>query len=469
MIMPRAAKRRLPALAFLFTAAALLTAAPARGAQEVPQSFANVARIAKPAVVNIFSTRTVRGEGFGEGPGPQDPFDEFFRHFFGEGGPQRPQRQQSLGSGFIISTDGYIVTNTHVVRGAEQIRVRLDNGAQYDAKLVGADPKTDVALIKIKPSEELSVVQLGDSNSLEVGDWVVAIGNAFGLAETVTAGIVSAKGRVIGAGPYDDFIQTDASINPGNSGGPLLNTAAQVVGINSAILIRSGGNVGIGFAIPINLARHIVDELRTRGKVIRGWLGVSIQDVTPALAKSFGLDHPHGALVADLDPDGPAAKSGVERADVIIEYNGTSIEESHQLPVMVADTAIGTHAEMKVLRNGHEKTLTVTVAEQPSERSVRAEKPHAVRAWGLALADLTPSLARRFGIPPDLHGALVRGIEPGSPADDAGIQPGDVITEVDRQRVTSANTCQRALERAGDKVLLRIQRGEEAGYEVLSR
>ncbi|HXQ24719.1 MAG TPA: DegQ family serine endoprotease [Candidatus Acidoferrales bacterium] len=468
MIIPRAASRRWPVLGLVLMTAALQPPASVHAAAEVPQSFASVARSAKPAVVNIFSTRTMRAGGGGEGPGPQEPFDEFFRHFFGEGGPQRPQRQQSLGSGFIISSDGYIVTNAHVVGGAEQIRVKLDNGAQYDAKLVGADSKTDVALIKIKPSEELSVIQLGDSNNLDVGDWVVAIGDPFGLAETVTAGIVSAKGRVLGAGPYDDFIQTDASINPGNSGGPLLNTQGEVVGINSAILSRSGGNVGIGFAIPINLARHIVDELRAHGKVTRGWLGVSIQDVTPALAKSFGLDHARGALVADLEPTGPAAKGGVERGDVILAYNTTPIEESRQLPALVADTGIGAQAELKVLRNGHDKTLTVTVAEQPSERSARVAKPRAT-PWGLALADLTPNLARRFGIPSELRGAIVHDVEPGSPADEAGIQPGDVITEVDRQRVPSASACQRTLDRAGDKVLLRIQRGEEAGYEVLSR
>jgi serine protease Do len=442
----------------------LAVASPAFAAQSAPESFANVARIARPAVVNIFTTRIVRAPG-----STGDPAEDFFRRFFGEGLPERPQRQQSLGSGFIISADGYIVTNAHVVQQAEQIRVKLSNRDEYDAKLVGIDPKTDVALIKVKPRTELQAVRLGDSDALEVGDWVVAIGNPFGLAATVTAGIVSAKGRVIGAGPYDDFIQTDASINPGNSGGPLFNTQGEVVGINSAIYSRSGGSVGIGFAIPINIARHVADELREHGKVVRGWLGVSIQDMTPALAQSFGMDHPHGALVVDVDPDGPAGKAGIERGDAIIEYNGITIEESHQVPTLIAETAVGKRVDLKVLRDGREKTVSVTVAEQPSGRVARAERPRARREWGLALTELTPSLARRFGIPPVVRGALVSEIVPGSPADEAGLEPGDVIRQVDRQPVTSVRSCQQALDKAGNKVLLLIQRGPGAGYEVMTR
>ena len=449
----------------LFFLAPLLVLSPAaRGLAAAPESFASVARAAKPAVVNIFSTRTVRAPG-----STGDPSEDFFRRFFGEGLPARPQRQQSLGSGFAISTDGYIVTNAHVVQQAEQIRVKLANGDQYEAKLVGSDPKTDVALIKIAPHADVPVVRLGDSDGLEVGDWVVAIGNPFGLAETVTAGIVSAKGRVIGAGPYDDFIQTDASINPGNSGGPLLNTAGEVVGINSAIFSRSGGNVGIGFAIPINLARRVVDELREHGKVVRSWLGVSIQDMTPALAQSFGLDHPRGALVVDVEAGGPAAKGGIARGDVIVEYNGASIEESHQLPAMVAETAVGKTVDVKVLRNGSEHTLHVTVIEQPSGRVARAEKGPKRPLWGVALTDLTPALTRRFGIPEGVSGAMIRAVEPGSPSDDAGLEPGDVIRQVDRQPVTSAHACEVALDRATNRVLLLIQRGPSASYFVLQR
>jgi len=450
----------------LATVALCVAALVGRGeaGQQAPESFAGVARAAKPAVVNIFSTRTVRAPG-----STGDPGEDFFRRFFGEGVPERPQRQQSLGSGFLISPDGYIVTNAHVVQQAEQIRVKLSDREEYEAKLVGVDSKTDVALVKIKPKQELPVVRLGNSDALEVGDWVVAIGNPFGLAETVTAGIVSAKGRVIGAGPYDDFIQTDASINPGNSGGPLLNTDGEVIGINSAIFSRSGGNVGIGFAIPINLARRIIDELRERGKVMRGWMGVSIQDVTPALAQSFHLDHPRGALVVEVEPSGPAAKGGIERGDVIVEFSGTTIEESHQLPTLVADTPIGTAREVKILRDGKEKTLSVTIAEQPAGRSAHVETQKATQSWGLTLTELTAPLARRFDIPQGVRGAMVREVEPGSPADEAGLQPGDVIRQVDRQAVTSVRGCQQALDKAGDRALILIQRGPAAAYEVMSR
>ena len=451
------------ALRWLLSATLLLGAHAATGAG-FPESFAGVARSAKPAVVNIFSTRIVRAPG-----STGDPTEDFFRRFFGEGLPQRAQRQQSLGSGFIISPDGYIITNAHVVQQAEQIRVKLSNRDEYDAKLVGIDPKTDVALIKVKPRQDLPVVSLGDSDKLEVGDWVVAIGNPFGLAETVTAGIVSAKGRVIGAGPYDDFIQTDASINPGNSGGPLLNTDGAVVGINSAIFSRSGGSVGIGFAIPINLAKHVVDALREHGKVVRGWLGVSIQDMSPSLAQSFGLDHPYGALVVEVEPGGPAAKAGLRRGDVIIEYNGTTIDESHQVPTLVAETAVGERATMKILRDGHEQTVTVTVAEQPSGRQARAERQPAKPSWGLTLTDPTPALLRRFGIPPGTRGAMVQEVQPDSPADAAELQPGDVIRQVDRQPVSNAKSCQQALDRDDERVLLLLQRGPTSGYIVMYR
>jgi serine protease Do len=451
-------------LALLLAAATPLHARSAAAVAMVPESFSEVARAAKPTVANIFSTRTIRPQGpTGD---PNDPFNEFFRHFFGE---MQPQRQQSLGSGFIVSKDGYIVTNAHVVQMAEQIRVKLSNREEYDAKLVGVDEKTDVALVKISPRHDLPVARLGDSDTLDVGDWVVAIGNPFGFAQTVTAGIVSAKGRVIGAGPYDDFIQTDASINPGNSGGPLLNTQGEVVGINSAIVSRSGGSVGIGFAIPINTARRVIDELRRHGHVTRGWLGLSVQDVTPAIAQSFGLDHPQGALVVEVDPGGPSDAAGLERGDIIIDYNGTRIEESHQLPTLAANTPIGARAVMTVLRNGQEKTVTAVVAEQPSRRVARAPRPRTTRGWGLTLTDLTASLMRQFSIPSGVRGAMIREIEEGSPADEAGLEPGDVIRQVDRQPVTSARACGQALARAGDRVLLLIQRGPYAGYEVLNR
>ena len=451
-------------LTSLIGLAIVVRASSAATVAMVPESFSEVARAAKPAVVNIFSTRTLRPQGpMGD---PNDPFNEFFRHFFGE---MQPQRQQSLGSGFIVSKDGYIVTNAHVVQMADQIRVKLSNREEYDAKLVGVDDKTDVALVKITPHHDLSVARLGDSETLDVGDWVVAIGNPFGFAQTVSAGIVSAMGRVIGAGPYDDFIQTDAPINPGNSGGPLLNTQGEVVGINSAIISRSGGSVGIGFAIPVNTARRIIDELRQHGRVVRGWLGLSVQDVTPALAQSFGLDHPQGALVVDTDPGGPSDAAGLERGDIITEFNGTRIEESHQLPTLAANTPIGERAVMTVLRNGREKSITAVIGEQPSRRSARAQRPRSTRGWGLTLMEFSTGLMRQFNIPAGVRGAMIREIEQGSPADEAGLQPGDVIRQVDRQPVTSARACEQALAHAGDRVLLLIQRGPYVGYEVLSR
>lgn len=444
----------------------LLSATATVQARGVPDSFAGVARTAKPAVVNISTTRLVRSQGTG------DPAEDFFRQFFGEGLPQRLQKQQSLGSGFIISEDGYIVTNAHVVQQANEISVKLSSGEEYSAKVVGTDPKTDVALIKIQPKGSAPVVKFGDSEVLEVGDWVVAIGNPFGLAETVTAGIVSAKGRAIGAGPYDDFIQTDASINPGNSGGPLLNTQGEVIGINSAIFSRSGGSVGIGFAIPINLARRIIDEIRTHGKVVRAWLGVNIQEVTPALAQSFGLERAGGALVVGVEPSGPAARAGLERGDIILAVDGIEVKEGHQLVVMVQKAGIGNTAELTVLRDGNRLSLDVKVEAQrqsaPDSPRAKAERD-STEDWGLSLTDLTPALARQYRVPRGTRGAFVRSLEEGGPAAAAGLEVGDVIMQVDRRRVASARACLQLLNAAGERALLLIQRQQTTGYAMLQR
>ncbi len=443
------------------------TAGAAGALSGVPESFADVARAARPAVVNISTTRLVRTQG-----STGDPAEDFFRQFFGEALPQRLQKQQSLGSGFIIDTDGYIVTNAHVVQQANEIRVKLATREEYTAKIIGTDPKTDLALIKIEPKGSVAIVRLGDSDALEVGDWVVAIGNPFGLAETVTAGIVSAKGRVIGAGPYDDFIQTDASINPGNSGGPLLNIHSEVIGINSAIFSRSGGSVGIGFAIPVNLARRIVEELRSHGKIVRAWLGVQIQEVTPALAQSFGLDHPMGALVTGVEPGSPAAKAGLQRGDVILAVDGAEMMESHQLPVMIQKAGIGNTAELTVLREGRQRTVEVKVEGQqapspslaaPDDRSGQDDQ------WGVALVDLTPALIKRYAIPRGMRGALVSAVAAESPAATAGLEPGDVIVQVDRQAVASAATCRQLLARADRRALLLVQRQQITGYVMLQR
>jgi serine protease Do len=429
---------------------------PGYALEGLPPSFSAVARQARPAVCHIFAEQAP--------PAGRNALEDFSRGLFREA-PPRNKPRHSLGSGFIISKDGYIITNAHVVRGATRIRVRLADKDEYDAKLVGSDAKTDVALIKIEPRSQLPVVRLGSSAALEVGDWVVAIGNPFGLAQTVTAGIVSAKGRVIGAGPYDDFIQTDASINPGNSGGPLLNVDGEVVGINSAILSRSGGSIGIGFAIPIDLARHIADQLRAHGRVVRGWLGVGIQDMTPALARSFGLDRPQGVIVVDVNRGGPAEKAGLRRGDVIAEYQGHPVLDSHHLPALVADTPVGSRAQLRILRDKQEKTVTATVAELPEAPPRKSARDQ--RDWGMDLADLTPSLARRLGLPAETRGVAVVGIEPGGPAADAGLAPGDLLLEVNRRAVRSVREFRAAAAVTQQDLLLLVQRGDLSSYVLL--
>ena len=434
-----------------------------------PLSFADIARAAKPAVVNVSTTQTVRGQGLPGGAAPfgeQDPFSEFFRHF---GPPPRNFTQRSLGSGFIIDRDGDVVTNAHVVKNADKILVKLEDQREFDAQVVGIDDKTDVALLKI-PAGDYPVVTLGNSDVIQVGDWVVAIGNPFGLSETVTAGIVSAKERVIGEGPYDNFIQTDASINPGNSGGPLLDLRAQVVGINAAIFSQSGGNIGIGFAIPINLARGIIEQLRTHGKVVRGWLGVAIQEVTPDLARSFGLSKSAGALVADVTPDSPAANAGIERGDVIIDYEGTHIDAAHQLPTLVAQTEIGKRVSLTVLRNGAQKTVTAVVAEMPSPTAAAEGGPHNETNWGLSVADITPDIARQFDLQ-QRSGVIVTDVEAGSPADEASLQPGDVISEINKKPVRTISDLRKAVRAAGDakELLLLVQRQGQSFFVALRR
>jgi len=440
----------------------------------VPSSFAPIADAARPAVVNVSTTQTVRTQGgpqFGPGGGPfseQDPFFEFFRHFF----PQVPRSytQRALGSGVLIDAAGHIVTNAHVVKGADKIVIKLEDKREFDAKVVGIDEKTDVAVLKINAPKDIHFATLGDSGQLHVGDWVVAIGNPFGLSETVTAGIVSAKGRVIGEGPYDDFIQTDASINPGNSGGPLLNLQGQVIGINAAIFSQSGGNIGIGFAIPINLVKHVVEELEAHGKVVRGWLGVAIQNVTPTLAKSFGLKQAEGALVADVTPDSPAAHAGLQRGDIIIDYNGTHIDEAHQLPGLVAETKVGTTVPITVRRKDTTKRLSVTVAEMPAKAEVAAAGREQQGDWGLAVADITPDLMQQFNLS-QKTGVVITAVAPNSPADGAGLQPGDVIVQANHRAVHNVTDYEQALGSTGNtsQLLLLINHQGQNLFVALSR
>ncbi|HEX9146883.1 MAG TPA: Do family serine endopeptidase, partial [Candidatus Binatia bacterium] len=322
--------------------------------------FVVLAKKMKPIVVNVSTTQVSEAQGpqeFGNPFGEDDPFNDFWRRFFGGPVPRGPQRQRSLGSGFIIDADGSILTNNHVVENAQKIVVKLADDQEYEAKVIGRDPKTDIAIIRINAKTNLTAASLGDSDRLEVGEWVVAIGNPFGLDSTVTSGIVSAKGRHIGQGPYDNFIQTDASINPGNSGGPLINLKGEVIGINTAIFSRSGTNIGIGFAIPINLVKELLPQLRGKGKVTRGYLGVLIQKVTPDIADSLGMDKGYGALVANVSKDGPAEKAGVKVGDVIVEFDGREIKDSGDLPIIVARTPVEKKVRMKVLRDKKEVLL----------------------------------------------------------------------------------------------------------------
>ncbi|MEW6299835.1 MAG: Do family serine endopeptidase, partial [Thermodesulfobacteriota bacterium] len=368
-------------------------------------SFASLAEQAAPAVVHIKVVAVEKaaqpGPGFGFGPGPFGG-DVPFPGFRLPVPPQMPPggvHRRGSGSGFIIRSDGVILTNNHVVEDAKEITVALADKSEYTATVLGRDPKADLAVLKIEPgSKPLPVARLGDSDALRVGDWVMAIGNPFGLSNTVTAGIVSAKGRVLGAGPYDDFIQTDAPINPGNSGGPLFNERGEVVGINSAIFSRTGGNIGIGFAIPINLAKRLVPALEEHGHVTRGWLGVAIQPVTPDLAKSLRLDKAQGALVAEVTADSPAEQAGITRGDVIVAYDGKAVEDSSALPALVAATPVGETVAVEVVRHGETRTLEVTVAELADEEPVPAEPAEQKGKWGLAVRELRPEDRERRGI-----------------------------------------------------------------------
>jgi serine protease Do len=433
-------------------------------------NFIDLVKKVKPAVVNISTTTIVKGpdlrEWFFGGRGPFDDFfGEYFERFFGDI-PQREYKQRSLGSGFIIDKEGYILTNNHVVEKAQSIKVKLYDSREYDATVVGRDPKTDIALIKINPKQSLPVAILGDSDKLEVGEWVIAIGNPFGLEHTVTAGIVSAKGRVIGQGPYDDFIQTDASINPGNSGGPLFNLKGEVVGINTAII--SGGQ-GIGFAIPINIAKGIVEQLKTKKRVVRGWLGVMIQKVTPEIAKNFGLKEPEGALVSDVVEGSPADQAGIKRGDIIISYDGKPIKDMETLPKLVASTEVGKKVKVKIIREGKTLEKEVTIAELKEEELMRAKKePEIERNLGLVVQDITPEIARHLNLK-DRSGVIVTDVQPGSPAHEADIRRGDVIKEVGKKQIRNVKDFKEAIKNANlrEGVVLLIRREQTTFYVVI--
>jgi serine protease Do len=454
-------------VAGLIIAANLNWTHPLSAKTEIPivggvPSFADLSQAVSPAVVNISTTKRVKGGGrvFDYFMGPRDrknPMDDFFERFFGGDIPQQKEyKQKSLGSGFIIDEEGHILTNNHVVEDADEIKVILKDHKEFDAKVIGRDAKTDLALIKIKSWKGIQLIKLGNSDELRVGDWVVAIGNPFGLDHTVTAGIVSAKGRVIGAGPYDNFIQTDASINPGNSGGPLINLKGEVIGINSAIF---AGGQGIGFAIPINTAKELISQLKEKGKVTRGWLGVMIQKVTPDLAKSFNLKDEAGALVGDVTPGSPAEKVGIKPGDIIIEFDGKVIKEMNELPRLVAAVPVGKTVEVKVLREGKSQTFKVQVQEL-DEKQIAAGPSQGKESMGLVVRELTPDLARRFRMDYE-PGILVVQVQEGSPAEEAGIQEGDVIKEVNRKSVKDLKSYQNLISniKKGGNILFRIKRG----------
>jgi len=428
-------------------------------------AFAEVAEAARPAVVNISTTSTVTMEENPFGNMFNDPFfHRFFGDQFGNPGQKRRYKSSALGSGVIVSANGYILTNNHVVKGAEEIKVILYDKREFKGKVVGTDPRTDLAVVKID-AKDLPTLPLGDSGKLKTGDLVLAIGNPFGLNQTITMGIVSAVGRSnIGLADYEDFIQTDAAINPGNSGGALVNTSGELVGINTAIYSTSGGYMGIGFAIPSDMAKAIMDSIIKQGKVIRGWLGVSIQDLTPDLAKSFGIKETEGALVAGVEKDGPADKAGMKRGDLITAVNGKKIEDSTSLRNLVASMAPGTKTDIRIVRDGKEQTLAVTLGEHKENKVVKKTEYDNVLK-GISVQELTPSLRDRLGLPDNVNGVVVTAVSPDL-ANQRLLQPNDVIEEVNRTAIQNVQDYDHAVSRIGakDTVLLLIYRDGGSVY-----
>jgi serine protease Do len=431
-------------------------------------SFAPIAKKVAPSVVNVYSTRTVRESA----PLLGDPF---FRRFFGEGeNPAKPRTERGLGSGVIISDDGYILTNNHVVEDSTDIRVALVSGEEYPAKVVGADPATDVAVIKVD-AHNLPAITMTDSSKIQVGDTVLAVGNPFGVGQTVTMGIVSATGRSgFGIVNYEDFIQTDASINPGNSGGALTDMLGRLIGLNTAILSRSGGNQGVGFAVPSNMARYVMQQIIEHGKVVRGYLGIQIQSLSPELAKAFKVPAREGALVANVTPRSPAAQAGLKEGDVITEFNGKKVTDSRHLQLMVAQTPPETKAGLQVLRNGKEQEINVTLGEMPAEELAQGRGEPETRSGragsleGMQVAELDRQTRRQLNIPSNVDGLVITEVEPGSAAERAGLQSGDVIEEIDRHVVHSLRDMNRLRNDATQgTVLLRVWSNGASHYVAL--
>lgn len=445
---------------------------------EPTKGFAELVKKVKPAVVNIYTTTVVKPkvQYFGKRL-PKSPFDsdidDLFRHFFGEDFQPPAMKRNSLGSGFIINPDGYCLTNNHVVAGATEIMVKTSDGKEYKAKIIGRDEKYDLALLKIETNTKLPIVPFGDSDKVEVGDWVIAIGNPFGLAHTVTAGIVSAKDRVIGAGPFDDFIQTDASINPGNSGGPLFDAYGRVIGINTAI--HASGQ-GIGFAVPVNMAKSFIRDVMTKGRVTRGWLGVGIQELNEELARALKLSTTSGVLVSQVFAGSPAEKAGIKRGDVILSYNQKRLEGPADLTRLVGTTPPGEKAELTLVREGKEMKITVTIAERKEgeemamgggdEQSEGSKK--GTRLLGIKVRDISSKDAERFDVVPG-QGVIVENVDEDGPGAEAGIRPQDIILEVNRMQIRSVEDYSNAVGKVkpGDSVLLLVMRGRNYFYAVI--
>ncbi len=472
---------------FLAAAAALalMAAAAAAQAKTMPGSFSDLAEKLLPAVVNVSTTQSVRGRSGPELPQlpPGSPFEEFFKEFFDRNQPQQQRKATSLGSGFIIDSGGYVVTNNHVIQDAEEITVILQDDTQLPAELVGHDPKTDLAVLKVKSDRQLPAVKFGDSDALRVGDWVLAIGNPFGLGGTVTAGIISARGRDINTGPYDDFLQTDASINRGNSGGPMFNLEGEVVGINTAIFSPSGGSIGIGFAIPSAMAMPVVKQLIATGSVKRGWLGVHIQTVTDEIAETLGLKETRGALVASIIKDGPAEAGKIQAGDVILQFDGKDVTQMRRLPRIVAETPVGQTVDVVLWRNNKRMSVKVKVGELEAGEAQMAARPQdgggagqtgqdrKIAPLGVTVAAVSDALRQRFDLAADAKGVVVVAVDEGGPAAEKGIRPGDLIVEVSQEDASSpgqvADLVETARKSGRKSVLLLIEGQGRLRFEAL--
>ncbi|MRG70673.1 Do family serine endopeptidase [Alphaproteobacteria bacterium HT1-32] len=469
---------------FTLTLIAALLGTTVAQARSAPESFADLAERLLPAVVNISTTQTIkRGEGGPDLPNfpPGSPFEDFFKDFFDKNRPEgRPRQTQSLGSGFVVDPDGYVVTNNHVIDGADEIFVLLQDDTRLPAKLLGTDPKTDIALLKVETSQKLPFVKFGDSAKSRVGDWVMAIGNPFGLGGTVTAGIVSARGRDIRSGPYDNYIQTDASINRGNSGGPMFNMDGDVIGINTAIFSPTGGSVGIGFAVPSSTAIPVVKQLREFGRTKRGWLGVRIQVVSPEIAETLGLDSARGALVSSVIEGGPAEAAKIQAGDVILTFDGKEVGEMRSLPRIVAGTDVGSKVDVDLWRKGKRVSVKVNIEElEEAETAGLMDQPktemraddEAIKSLGLTLSTITPPLTDKYELKADQRGVLVTDVLGDSSAAEKGVRPGDVIVEVGQQEVQSPKDVAARVEQArkdGKKsVLLLVESREGLRFVAL--